>query len=159
VDGNFNAEIHPVDVSKLFKGQTIEAEEIERFYNVKRDADVPSYKRYALCLLQLKAFIENRTTFRCKCEHGKLRILTDEELSEYAWSKSVKAVRRIQRYAADATLVDTTDFDDDRRRLAESRMQAQALIATAASKAESDARRELKLSLPAVLPELPEDVD
>jgi hypothetical protein len=159
VDGEYDAEIHPIDVSKLKKGDTIEISEVERAYGVSRNADADSRDKYRLCLLQLKTHIESRTTLRCKFEHDAVHIMTDEELDEYLWGRTVKAVHGLRRFAADTALVNTSEFADDRKRLSESRMQAQALIATAASKAESDARRDLRLSLPTVWPELPPDVD
>ena len=116
---------------------TIEAETIERIYNVSASS---APKAYQLCLFQLRSEIERHTTLLC-CQQGEtLRIMTDAEAEQHSFKEGKRGVRKIARQVERRARIDYSVLTDGQRRTAETRDSVLTWIAIFG-------RRELKRAL------------
>jgi hypothetical protein len=131
-----NAFVHPVNLDGLEKGQYIRPEEIEEIYGKSR-VD----QNFGLCILQLKQFIERGSDLICRSEKQGLRILDDEQASDYLWALQARHVYGLRKIVMKGNQIDPSEFSDERKKIHEHRLACSAAVYAEAA---GTLRREMK---------------
>lgn len=132
-------EVYPLDFQAIKKGDSIGASRIERITGC-----VAGSQKYQLAALALRERImTERPEVVATISGHDIRILTDEEATDYIDRTNQQRLRSIGRYNRRLVQVDTTGFDSDLRRKHERRVIVNSAMYLAAVQAR---RREVSLS-------------
>ena len=137
-----NAKKHPIDFDALRKGDVVAAEVIEEAMGIS-----VTEEQYRLAQMSLRDQIQRERPDLIARMRGKnIHVCTDEEADDYTWSSVEKAVRRIGRNAQLRGRIVRADFDDSRRRAAQTRDQAGTMLAIDSAKRTRKANRDARLA-------------
>lgn len=122
-----SAKRFPLDFASLEKGSWIEGKDLDEAITVKRN-----HPHWALKLSQLVERVHDEREDLCaRVDHDRIRIMTDEEASEYGERRLVHHVRGIKRVRLRLARVDVNQLTSEQKRVHETRMLAAGNIATA----------------------------
>lgn len=148
------AEVHPFDVTKLKKGDTISPERCEEVVGMSRQR-----KEYALKLLDLKLELERQwqlhldETVTICCQRDGLHICTDEEAIDVNRRARLGSIRALERAQVRQVGVDINSVNDQKLRdLHERELVVGAAFLLGGRKHSQVALREHKRNAPTMLP-------
>jgi hypothetical protein len=127
-----SVQYHPLDVTRLVKGQVLSIAELEPIIRLKHPDE-----RWGLRLLRLK---KNIDTLRARLglqlltmrnDHDTLVICDDANAASYNRSMVKRGVRRVRRAAARNIAVDVSKLTDEDRKAHERAIQRQAMLLAA----------------------------
>lgn len=112
-------DLHPLDFSKLEKGDVIPQELIERAYLINRDVN---YDRFRFAQMDLVEQIETRRTDLWPRSQGaSVLVMTDAEAEEYCKKRVHDLVRALARTTGRRFRINRETFSPEARAEAESR--------------------------------------
>lgn len=132
--------VHPLDFEALKKGDVISQQQIESIYQVQLVLDADRFRFKAM---ELMGEIESaRDDLLCRIDGGTVRVMTDAEAEEVTWRRIEQSVGTIGRNAKRRAAIVRDEFDDQQRKVAESRDLHATFLMVATRKQLQKARRE-----------------
>jgi hypothetical protein len=132
---------HPLDFESFSKGTWLEASEIERGYNRKRDD-----RSWRLSLLAAAEDIFRERQIICRQEGDRLRLMDDLEADVWLQKQTEHSVSRLRRSARLTGSIDRSSFDLIQRRISDQRQRMIFAVATSAASTLKRERRALMLT-------------
>lgn len=127
---------HPLDVTKLTKGQTLAIAELEPILGLKYPDE-----RWGFRLMRLRAKIEmlrNRLdlpVITLRSRHGELLVCDDADASQYNRAMGRRGIKRFRRAAARNIAVDVSQLPEEDQQTHERTLRRQAMMLIAIRKA------------------------
>jgi hypothetical protein len=131
---------YPLDFDALVKGSWIETAELIQITGLTPDDD-----KWDFALLDLVQQITRQASMLARIDHGRIRIMDDQEACAYTYRQVEVGVRKNVKWAQLRALIDRKDFTDTERDLAERRDRVAAAVAMASSRTLRKQRRLEKL--------------
>ena len=130
--------IWPVDYANLQKGDVITARKIEHITGFKQDSNA-----FRFAMMQLQSTIERTmeqrgTPVTIKSEKNSLRVLKDEEASEYNHKRTLQQVVGVMRTHKRAQLVDTGNLTKEDKKTHAQRLAVSGHFAQALTRAREE---------------------
>lgn len=136
-----DSHVHPIDFESLKKGDVVPGILIAKAKNVKL-----SDPNYRLAQMSLKKQIEDECPdLYPRCVGQDIAILSDAEADQYNSSRFADHVKGMTRDSRRRTRIDSSGFDENAKRAAESRDRSFAGIALMSKKALRKANKEASL--------------
>jgi len=132
---------HPLDFESFSKGTWLEAAEIERGYNRKRDD-----RKWRLSLLAAAEDIFRERQIICRQEGDRLRLMDDLEADVWLQKQTEHSVSRLRRSARLTGSIDRSAFDQVQLRISEQRQRLIFAVATSAASTLKKERRAMLLA-------------
>lgn len=138
--GAAQAKAFPLDFTTLEKGTWLEGKRLDDALLVKRNHPMWSLEVSKLC-----DRIFQECEIYCRADHDRVRLMTDEEASEYGWRRFSYHVRGLGRQKRKLASVDINKLEPEQRTLHEHRLRASTGIAMATRSAMKKESRILAL--------------
>ena len=135
----YSAVKHPLDFDTLEKGTWLEGSDLRDAVGCHPDEDI---KRWQLGVLGLRERITKETGIVCRVERDKIRLMTDLETDEYTVNRTDQLRQGMRRQLAYRALIDTSEMNDEQRRLCDARDR---LVTGTAMAAHAKFRKEARM--------------